>query len=162
MNGACGPAIGYMGVADARNVNSGPMYWPMTGSSLGSVLPTPPAIPDWTPIRKGLYSFWSYEHLFIRTGASANVSGFRTALGERNQHRHSRPPRRPSRLVRCRSVARLTAAQFRLNQSRPKSGRRALGRAGLLSFPPEGRCVCFHRNMLAPRTVKLPTGWLPA
>ena len=77
LNGTCGPAIGYIGVADAKNVNTGANILSYDG-----VKPFYGAItaPDWTPVKKGLYSFWSYEHLFMRSGASANVSTFRTAL----------------------------------------------------------------------------------
>jgi len=31
-------------------------------------------------VRKGLYSFWCYEHLYARSGAPANVNTFRNGL----------------------------------------------------------------------------------
>ena len=79
LNSGCGAAIGYVGVADAVTVNSGANILayngvkPFVGAWTGS-------IPDWTPVIKGQYSFWSYEHLFARVGAAANVTTFRTAL----------------------------------------------------------------------------------
>jgi hypothetical protein len=77
LNGTCGPAIGYMGIADAKNVAAGANILSYDGVKPFYGLIT---APDWTPIKKGLYSFWSYEHLYMRTGAPSNVSGFRTAL----------------------------------------------------------------------------------
>jgi hypothetical protein len=77
LNGTCGPAIGYLGIADAKNVAGGANilgyngYKPFAGNI---------AAPDWTPVRKGLYSFWGYEHLFKRTTSSANVNAFNTRL----------------------------------------------------------------------------------
>jgi hypothetical protein len=38
------------------------------------------ATPDWTPVYKGLYSMWGYEHLFRRGTAPANIQSFRTGL----------------------------------------------------------------------------------
>lgn len=77
LNGTCGAAIGTLGVADAKNVNGGANILAYNGVKPFYGLIT---APDWTPIRKGLYSCWSYEHLYMRTGASANISSFRTAL----------------------------------------------------------------------------------
>ena len=75
--GACGPAIGYLGVADSKNVNGG-----LNILSYDGVKPFYGLItaPDWTPVTKGLYSFWSYEHLFKRSTASANVTTFNSLL----------------------------------------------------------------------------------
>jgi hypothetical protein len=77
LNGTCGAAIGYLGVADAKNVNAGANILAYDGVKPFYGLIT---APDWTPVTKGLYSFWSYEHLFIRSTASANVSTFRNLL----------------------------------------------------------------------------------
>jgi hypothetical protein len=66
-----------MGIADAKNVAAGANILSYDGVKPFYGLIT---APDWTPIKKGLYSFWSYEHLYMRTGAPSNVSGFRTAL----------------------------------------------------------------------------------
>ena len=77
LNSTCGPAIGYLGVADAKSVAAGANILSYDGVKPFYGLIT---APDWTPVRKGLYSFWSYEHLFMRTGAPGNVSSFRTAL----------------------------------------------------------------------------------
>jgi hypothetical protein len=78
LNGACGPAIGYLGMSDARTVNSGLNIIRYNGQTAFYGLPT---APDWTPVYKGLYSLWSYEHLFRRGSAAANIVSFRTALG---------------------------------------------------------------------------------
>jgi hypothetical protein len=77
LNGACGPAIGYVGIADAKNVNSGNNIIRYDGQ-----LPFSGSVntPDYTPVYKGLYSNWGYEHLFRRSSASANIQTFRTGL----------------------------------------------------------------------------------
>jgi hypothetical protein len=77
LSGSCGPAIGYLGVADSKNVNAGANILSYDGVKpfYGSI-----TAPDYTPVIKGLYSFWSYEHLFQRNGAPANVVTFRNAL----------------------------------------------------------------------------------
>lgn len=77
LNGTCGPAIGYLGVADSKTVNNGANILSYDGVKPFYGLIT---APDWTPVIKGLYSFWSYEHLFERTGAPANVNTFRGLL----------------------------------------------------------------------------------
>lgn len=81
-NSACGSSIGYIGVADARNLTS-PDAQILSydgGKPFFGAVGVAGTVPDWTPVRKGLYSCWSYEHLFMRTTASANVSSFRASL----------------------------------------------------------------------------------
>ena len=77
LNGACGAAIGYLGIADAKNVNTGANILSYDGVKpfYGPII-----TPNYTPVLKGLYSCWSYEHLFIRSGAAANVVTFRNSL----------------------------------------------------------------------------------
>jgi hypothetical protein len=77
LNGTCGPAIGHLGLADAKTVNSGANILSYDGVKPFYGLIT---APDFTPVIKGLYSFWSYEHLFERVGAPANVNTFRGLL----------------------------------------------------------------------------------
>jgi hypothetical protein len=77
LNGTCGPAIGYLGVADSKTVNSGLNILSYDGVKPFYGLVT---APDWTPVIKGLYSFWSYEHLFSRSSPPANVTTFRNLL----------------------------------------------------------------------------------
>jgi hypothetical protein len=73
LNGSCGPAIGYLGISDAKNVNGGANILSYNGYKpfAGSI-----SAPDYTAVRKGLYSFWGYEHLMKRSTASANVNSF--------------------------------------------------------------------------------------
>jgi len=78
LNGTCGPAIGYLGLADAKTVAAGANILTYNG-----VLPWKGALtatPDFTPVIKGQYSYWSYEHLFIRSGLSGNIPTFRDRL----------------------------------------------------------------------------------
>ena len=77
LNGNCGPAIGYLGVADSKTVNNAANILSYDGVKPFYGLIT---APDWTPVTTGLYSFWSYEHLFERTGAPSNVNTFRGLL----------------------------------------------------------------------------------
>lgn len=76
LNGSCGPAIGYLGISDAKNVNSGNNVLTYNGT-----LPFtgPIATPDFTPVYQGIYSLWSYEHLFSAS-SSGNAATYRTAL----------------------------------------------------------------------------------
>jgi len=73
LNSGCGAAIGYLGLADAGNVNGGNNiiryngYLPFAGS-IGA--------PDFAPIKNGLYSLWGYAHLFRRSSAPANIATF--------------------------------------------------------------------------------------
>jgi hypothetical protein len=78
LNGTCGPAIGYLGMADAKTVASGANIMRYNGQP---AFYGPVATPDWTPVYKGLYSMWGYEHLFRRGTAPANIQSFRTGLG---------------------------------------------------------------------------------
>jgi hypothetical protein len=83
---SCGPAIGYLGLSDARNVNSGANILTYNGvlpfvGTFGQALPN---VPDYSPITMGQYSYWSYEHLYEKAGLSTdgsdNISLFRNAL----------------------------------------------------------------------------------
>ena len=84
--GTCGPAIGYLGLSDSKNVNGGANMITYNGRLpfVGTVGQALPATPDFTPIIMGQYSYWSYEHLFEKAGLSTdgsdNVSMFRNAL----------------------------------------------------------------------------------
>jgi hypothetical protein len=73
LNGACSASIGYLGIADAKTVNSGGNILAYDGTKpfLGLI-----TVPDFAPVRRGQYSLWSYEHLFKSTTASANVNAF--------------------------------------------------------------------------------------
>ena len=73
LNGACSASIGYLGIADAKTVNSGNNVLAYDGAKPFVGLIT---APDYAPVRRGQYSLWSYEHLFKRTTASANVNAF--------------------------------------------------------------------------------------
>jgi hypothetical protein len=80
LNGSCGSttnAVGYLGLSDAKNVNSGGNIVTYDGTLPYRGLV---AAPDFTPTRKGIYSLWGYEHLYQRTTASANLKSFRTAF----------------------------------------------------------------------------------
>jgi hypothetical protein len=88
--GTNGFALGYLGYPDARTVviNGGQIInydgaTPLVYSN-NVVLPGSsgqlPNSPDWTPITKGKYSFWSYEHLFMRPNLSGNIPTFWSAL----------------------------------------------------------------------------------
>ena len=78
LNGACGPAIGYLGLPDAANVNGGNNILTYDG-----VMPFNGSIsaPDFSPVREGKYSFWGYEHLFNLSTLSATKVTFRNAFG---------------------------------------------------------------------------------
>jgi ABC-type phosphate transport system substrate-binding protein len=77
LNGACGPALGYLGLSDAVNVASGANIISYNGfKPFNGAIGTP----DFAPVRKGQYSLWCYEHLYKRTSSTANVTSFRTGL----------------------------------------------------------------------------------
>jgi len=88
--GANGYCVGYIGYPDARTVvgNGGQIIsydggFPFSGwssSTNGTSVNNLPISPDWSPITKGQYSFWSYEHLFMRPGLSGNIPTFYSAL----------------------------------------------------------------------------------
>jgi hypothetical protein len=77
LNSGCGAAIGYLGLADAANVNGGANIIAYNGykPNVGTV-----GSPDFSPVLNGLYSFWGYEHLFNRSGAPANVVTFKSVF----------------------------------------------------------------------------------
>lgn len=87
LTGSCGPAIGYLGLADASNAATNGAtiityngYYPFNSTNYtpGQPLAT---TPDFTPVLKGLYSYWSYEHLFeLSSSVGGNIDTFRTAL----------------------------------------------------------------------------------
>ena len=88
--GANGFAVGYEGYADARTVVAGNGQiiayngaFPFNGWSAAANGGTLPTFPDFTPIFKGQYSFWSYEHMFMRSGLSGNVPTFYGALASK-------------------------------------------------------------------------------
>ncbi|HUL51173.1 MAG TPA: hypothetical protein VLU94_01180 [Candidatus Nitrosotalea sp.] len=72
------PALTYLGIGDAKNavaggaiVIGGDGELPYTGLITS---------PDFSPTKNGLYNFWGYEHLYYKSGASANVTTFHTNL----------------------------------------------------------------------------------
>lgn len=74
-----GPAVSFLTGVDAINVNGGANILAYNGvrpvvgaySALGN---------DHSPVINGQYSQWGYEHLLVRSTASANVKSFRDAL----------------------------------------------------------------------------------
>jgi hypothetical protein len=90
--GANGYGLGPIGYPDARTVvgNGGQIInyngalpftgWSAAVSTNGTTANALPTYPDFTPIIKGQYSFWSYEHLFMRPGLSGNIPTFYQAL----------------------------------------------------------------------------------
>lgn len=86
-NGFC---LGYLGYPDARTVVAGGGQiiaydggFPFNGWTAitnGTTANALPVSPDWSPITKGQYSFWSYEHIMMRPGLSGNIPTFWAAL----------------------------------------------------------------------------------
>ncbi len=85
-----GFGLGYEGYPDARTavINGGqiinydgatPLVYSNNVALPGSIGQLPNS-PDWSPIINGKYSFWSYEHLFMRPGLSGNIPTFWSAL----------------------------------------------------------------------------------
>jgi hypothetical protein len=79
LKGSCSASLGYLGVADANGVNSGlnALSYDGVKANIGTV-----ATPDFSPVRRGQYSLWSYEHLFRRSASSANVTAFYLRLAQ--------------------------------------------------------------------------------
>jgi hypothetical protein len=87
LTAGCGSAIGYVGLSDAETGATNGCtiltyngYYPFNNTNYtpGQQVST---TPDFTPVYKGLYSYWSYEHLFELSGSvGGNVDTFRTAL----------------------------------------------------------------------------------
>jgi hypothetical protein len=74
-----GPAIGYLGIADAMVVNNGSNNITYNGAlpylgTLNTGTTSVTGTNDYTPVIKGQYSYWSYEHLFERTSVSPGSS----------------------------------------------------------------------------------------
>jgi hypothetical protein len=72
------PALACLGLSDANNAVAGGCAFvayngelPYTGTS---------GVPDFSPTRNGLYDLWGYQHLYYKSGASANVTSFHTSL----------------------------------------------------------------------------------
>lgn len=74
-----GPAVSYLVTADAATVNGGQNVLGYNGVKpfVGAYSPTGN---DYSPLKRGQYSLWVYEHLLNRSSASANVKAFRDAL----------------------------------------------------------------------------------
>jgi hypothetical protein len=74
-----GPAVSYLTGVDAINVNGGANILAFNGNKafVGSYSA---AGNDHTPVINGQYTQWGYEHLFVRTTASANIKAFRDRL----------------------------------------------------------------------------------
>lgn len=86
---AGGACIGYLGIADATTVAGGygvssgggsviqyNGFFPFSGYTIGA---TVPSNPDFTPVIKGQYSFWSYENLETLSSHTAdNVYSYYT------------------------------------------------------------------------------------
>jgi hypothetical protein len=87
LTSGCGHAIGYLGLSDAETATTNGCviltyngFYPFAGTNYtpGQQVAT---TPDFTPVYKGQYSYWSYEHLFELSGAvGGNIDTFRTAL----------------------------------------------------------------------------------
>ena len=82
-----GYAVGYEGYSDARTVVAGNGQiiayngqFPFNGWSAAANGGTLPVFPDFTPIFKGQYSLWSYEHMFVRSTASSPIPTFYSAM----------------------------------------------------------------------------------
>jgi hypothetical protein len=78
-------AIGYLGMSDALSVNAGANVITYNGALpfKGTFSSSTSTTNDYTPVIKGAYSYWSYEHLYERTSesTSGNVHKYRAALG---------------------------------------------------------------------------------
>jgi hypothetical protein len=80
LNAATKPAVSFLTGVDAVNVNSGQNiigyngYRAFTGANYSSVTN------DLSNVINGEYSQWGYEHIFVRSSASANLVAFKTAL----------------------------------------------------------------------------------
>jgi hypothetical protein len=80
----CAPTIGPLGMSDSTSVNGGNNIityngqLPFKGTFNTSLTQTN----DFTPVIKGQYSYWGYEHIFERTSepVNGNVDKFRTAV----------------------------------------------------------------------------------
>ncbi len=74
-----GPAVSYLTGVDAVNVNGGANILALNG--FRPVLnPYNSVSNNHAPVINGQYTQWGYEHIFIRTTASANLRNFRNAL----------------------------------------------------------------------------------
>lgn len=74
-----GPAISYLTGVDAINVNGGANILAFNGAK-GFVGDYSKVANDHNPVIQGQYTQWGYEHLFVRTTASANIKSFRNRL----------------------------------------------------------------------------------
>ena len=79
-------AIGYLGMNDALGVGVNGDHIITFNGALpfkGTVSSSASFTNDYTPVIKGTYSYWSYEHLYERTSesTSGNVHKYRAALG---------------------------------------------------------------------------------
>jgi hypothetical protein len=87
---ANGGGLGYLGYSDARTVvGAGGNIIAYNGALPFNYTNNVPLVgsaallansPDFTPIIKGQYSFWAYEHLFMRSGLSGNIPTFYAAI----------------------------------------------------------------------------------
>jgi hypothetical protein len=80
LNAATKPAISFLTGVDAVNVNGGQNvigyngYRAFTGANYSNVAN------DLSNVSNGQYSQWGYEHIFVRSSASANLVSFKNAL----------------------------------------------------------------------------------
>lgn len=80
LNAATKPAIAFLTGVDAVNVNGGQNvigyngYRAFTGANYSNVAN------DLANVSNGQYSQWGYEHIFVRSSASANLNSFKAAL----------------------------------------------------------------------------------
>ncbi len=70
LNAASGPAIGYLGLGDGAKVVGSPNAY-LTYNGVGMTFDN---------VRHGIYSLWTYEHLYSRVDVNANAAKFRDAL----------------------------------------------------------------------------------
>lgn len=71
-------ALGYASLPDANTaVGGGAVIIAVEGEFCNTGTP---AAPNFSPVTTGLYNLWGYEHLYNKSGASANVTTFRTQL----------------------------------------------------------------------------------
>jgi hypothetical protein len=80
LNAATKPAISYLTGVDAINVNGGQNVIGYNGPRAFLNATYSSVVNDLTPVIYGQYSQWGYEHIFVRSTASADLITFRDAL----------------------------------------------------------------------------------